>query len=157
MSKSDFFGLMRHPEWQKKRLEVLSDANFECRLCNDTQTELHVHHKIYRVNSKPWQYDFDELDCLCSKCHKRETERAREIKEILFVHAFDESVDAVVAAVSPYNPKYLAENSKALMMGEIIQKLLMMEGDDLNKVNEIVSAHENKRVERFYKKHVGRV
>jgi protein-arginine kinase activator protein McsA len=61
---------MRHPLWQQKRLEVLNLHGFQCQQCDDNETTLHVHHPYYKPNAMIWDYDNEELECLCEKCHK---------------------------------------------------------------------------------------
>jgi len=31
-----YYGLLKHPKWQKKRLEVMENAGFECEDCGST-------------------------------------------------------------------------------------------------------------------------
>ena len=64
MSYSD---KLKDPRWQKKRLEVLNRDNFTCKLCGDSETELHIHHVEYK--GEPWEQDLDKLDTLCKHCH----------------------------------------------------------------------------------------
>lgn len=66
MSYSD---KLRHPKWQKKRLEILSRDNFRCRMCDDTEMELHVHHLEYNKNGNPWDVDNEYLITYCKVCH----------------------------------------------------------------------------------------
>lgn len=61
---------IKHPLWQKKRLEVLEFHNFQCQECRAKEEELHVHHPFYKRGAMIWDYDKTELDCLCHKCHK---------------------------------------------------------------------------------------
>lgn len=131
MSKSDFFGLMEHPEWQKRRLEVLSGSDFTCEVCGDNQKRLDVHHKIYRVKTKPWEYNNDELACLCKDCHEEETARVRQIREVIFLDAYERDVDLVVAAIAPYEPEYLREDKELLLRAETIKKCCLLYGQDL--------------------------
>ena len=67
----DFFDQYKHPNWQKKRLEVLEDAEFTCERCFDAESQLHVHHKRYIKGRKIWEYETSELEALCSACHKQ--------------------------------------------------------------------------------------
>lgn len=67
--KLTFSEQYKHPLWQKKRLEVLEDANFSCYNCGDEDSQLHAHHKLYIRGRKLWEYDETELVCLCSQCH----------------------------------------------------------------------------------------
>lgn len=61
-----------HPKWQKRRLEMLEYASFQCQECEDTETTLHVHHKCYVKGRDIWDYSDDELIVLCDECHKHE-------------------------------------------------------------------------------------
>jgi hypothetical protein len=79
---------LRHPYWQRKRLEVLEDAGFKCENCGDAEKTLHVHHKKYVKGRKAWEYEREELAALCEDCHKRE-------------HDSREDLDRLIAAVGP--------------------------------------------------------
>lgn len=57
------------PRWQKRRLEILQRDKFKCQLCGDTETTLHVHHKVYR-KCEIWEYNDDELITYCKICHQ---------------------------------------------------------------------------------------
>lgn len=61
--------LLRHPEWQKKRLRIMERDRFRCADCGDTETTLNVHHAYYTKGAKPWEYPDDSLRCLCERCH----------------------------------------------------------------------------------------
>lgn len=67
---------LKDPRWQRRRLEVLSEANFKCQTCKSSVDELAVHHVNYKRNTEPWDYELGvELVCLCKSCHERlETE-----------------------------------------------------------------------------------
>jgi len=60
---------LKHPKWQKKRLEVFQRDNFKCILCNDSESTLHVHHKEYISGLEPWEYTLDNFQSLCEYCH----------------------------------------------------------------------------------------
>lgn len=60
---------LRHPLWQKRRLEILSRDHFTCTLCGDKDTELHIHHNYYTDNTEPWEYQDDALTTHCRHCH----------------------------------------------------------------------------------------
>jgi hypothetical protein len=60
---------MRHPLWQKKRLEVLDRSNFQCDNCGESERTLHVHHNFYERGRKPWEYPTESLVALCETCH----------------------------------------------------------------------------------------
>ena len=61
---------LKSPKWQKKRLQILNRDRFTCKLCKDTETTLHVHHKYYVDNCEPWEYPNTALVTLCEHCHK---------------------------------------------------------------------------------------
>lgn len=61
---------LKNPKWQKKRLEILQRDNFTCQYCNDTNSQLNVHHLIYETKYA-WEADNAILITLCDKCHKR--------------------------------------------------------------------------------------
>lgn len=60
---------LKSPKWQKKRLEVLNRDDFTCTLCGDTESTLHIHHKSYKKNTEPWDYELDNFQTLCEVCH----------------------------------------------------------------------------------------
>src|SRR6266581_3660464 len=73
MSKKSYGELLRDPRWQKRRLEIMSRADWACEECGDKGTTFNVHHKLYRKGAMPWEYTDAELACLCENCHKAET------------------------------------------------------------------------------------
>ena len=67
---TSFLAKYRDPRWQRLRLEVMQEAGFQCQeCCSETET-LNVHHRLYRKEANPWEYDLDELVCLCQDCHR---------------------------------------------------------------------------------------
>lgn len=61
---------LKHPQWQRKRLEILNRDDFTCQYCEDKETELHVHHKIYKNGKKAWEYPLSDYVSMCSYCHE---------------------------------------------------------------------------------------
>lgn len=61
--------LPKDPRWQRKRLEILNRDEFACRICGDTEMELHVHHLVYTRGHKPWEYENKHLLSVCKQCH----------------------------------------------------------------------------------------
>lgn len=59
---------LKHPKWQRRRLDILQRDNFTCQLCGDTESTLHIHHKNYR-RCEIWEYEDDELITYCELCH----------------------------------------------------------------------------------------
>lgn len=62
---------LRDPRWQKKRLEILQRDNFTCLACDDSTSELHVHHCYYVSGRQPWEYPNASLLTLCKTCHAK--------------------------------------------------------------------------------------
>lgn len=113
---SEFWQKYKDPRWQKLRLEKMQSAGFACEHCSATEITLHVHHKIYRRNHSPWEYELLELECLCEDCHEAHHELKDALKEAitsLDQHAFHElvgyaealalkqSCEGVIRAISP--------------------------------------------------------
>ena len=81
---------LMHPNWQRKRLEMLECAGWECQNCGDAGTTLHVHHKRYVKGRMAWEYGDDELRVLCEPCHTSEHAN-RELFERLMAGEIDMS------------------------------------------------------------------
>lgn len=64
--------LLRHPKWQRRRLEIMSRDGFRCTKCSADDKTLNVHHRIYHKGAAPWEYQDDELATLCEDCHQGE-------------------------------------------------------------------------------------
>lgn len=73
---------LRDPRWQRKRLEILNRDDFKCRLCNDFQSTLNIHHLKY--NDEPWDIDDYYLITLCEHCHKEVEYLKLNIKDFNF-------------------------------------------------------------------------
>jgi len=72
--KKTYSEKLKDPRWQKMRLEILNRDEFMCKICGDTKSTLHVHHRRYITNRDPWDYPMDCLVTLCENCHEAETE-----------------------------------------------------------------------------------
>ena len=70
MKKIDYYKLLKHPEWQKKRLEVMARAGWKCENCEENSETLNVHHAYYIAGRKPWEYPDWCFSSLCEECHK---------------------------------------------------------------------------------------
>lgn len=66
----DFKDQYKHPLWQKKRLDVLSEHGFFCSSCESEEKQLHVHHKRYVKGRRIWEYNNEEFLVLCNDCHE---------------------------------------------------------------------------------------
>ena len=76
MAESSYYEQLKHPKWQKKRLQVLERAGFECEYCGASERQLHVHHSYYEKGLAPWDYPDASLHCLCEECHKGAQDRS---------------------------------------------------------------------------------
>lgn len=61
---------LKDPRWQRKRLEVMKQADFACECCGDCESTLNVHHGYYKKGAEPWEYPSETLHCLCEACHE---------------------------------------------------------------------------------------
>lgn len=79
MGMTTYSEKLRHPNWQRKRLEILNRDGFKCRLCSSTETTLHVHHLRYITGRDPWNYQSASLITLCENCHSFEHAEMRDL------------------------------------------------------------------------------
>lgn len=74
--RSEYGRKLQDPRWQKKRLEILERDRFQCQVCGDCRSMLHVHHVAYcprEVEDRsPWDYHDSGLVTLCVSCHENE-------------------------------------------------------------------------------------
>ncbi len=80
MTSDEFSRQYRHPNWQKKRLEVLERDNYTCLLCESKENQLHAHHLEYQRGKKVWEYPADNFLTLCADCHGGVTDLLTNIK-----------------------------------------------------------------------------
>lgn len=121
---SSYSELLKSPEWQKKRLEVLTRDNFTCQSCFDNETQLHVHHKSYVYGRKPWEYHLNEYLTLCSGCHEYVTEIKKEVK--LMIDNFFNETDC------------LSE------LSNIMCELVFLNPGQLNNIHELITKYKVK-------------
>lgn len=72
-----------HPNWQRKRLEIMRRDEFQCRMCGDDETTLHVHHKQYVKGRLAWECPDEELVTLCEDCHESMHEQTSAFRSLL--------------------------------------------------------------------------
>lgn len=91
---------LRHPNWQKRRLEFLERSDWTCEMCGDTESPLHAHHRIYERNRMAWEYEDYDLACLCDSCHSRWHEDRDRLLRIIMRETYQsESDEMSLAAV----------------------------------------------------------
>ncbi len=74
---------LKDPRWQRKKNSILERAGYECSNCGADDKTLHAHHRIYRKNTEPWDYEDEVLSCLCEDCHKNEHIERDRLAELL--------------------------------------------------------------------------
>lgn len=120
MAKLSYFDQLKHPFWQRKRLEMLDAAGWQCQCCDGKETTLHVHHKRYIKGALVWEYDDADLIVLCSDCHADEHAARALLDELLSRSTMLGTVHQVTALVAGYLASSyavddeLAERAKAL-------------------------------------------
>ncbi len=105
---SEYSEKLKHPKWQKKRLQILERDNYFCQSCGDDENQLHVHHIKYIFGKEIWDYKDELLITLCHNCHKSTSLLKKEIKEIIdidFVHnEYLEELCCVLKIIKDFNP-----------------------------------------------------
>lgn len=109
---------LRHPNWQRKRLECLEYASWECQQCGEKEKQLQVHHRQYFKGRMAWEYETLELMVVCDDCHVGEhksidamkylqaiTDVADNLAILAGFHATDDWIDpTVLSNVRESNP-----------------------------------------------------
>lgn len=90
MRKSPYSDLLRHPRWQKKRLEIMQRDGFGCQWCLATDKTLNVHHLYYAPGRAPWEYEDGSLVTICEDCHSAEHDK-KDMAEREFIQALREN------------------------------------------------------------------
>jgi hypothetical protein len=112
---------LKDPRWQKKRLEVLSAANFSCSYCGSDEDTLHVHHCYYERGLMPWEYEPDAYKCLCGDCHTQRQAMELQIQKGLSSLCFQE-LDVfwcyVMSAISAIGVDPVADACNSIMIPE---------------------------------------
>jgi hypothetical protein len=75
---------LKHPNWQRRRLEMLNGSGFSCSRCGNTESTLHVHHKRYVKGREVWEYGDDELAVLCESCHQDAHDNSDTLSQLLY-------------------------------------------------------------------------
>ena len=83
MSKMTYGEQLRHPNWQRRRLEIMKRDEFVCQSCFASDAPLHVHHKHYTKGRMVWEYTDDELVTLCEECHAQAHDEKEALKVVL--------------------------------------------------------------------------
>jgi 5-methylcytosine-specific restriction endonuclease McrA len=85
----------RHPNWQKKRLEVLERDNWTCQECGSSEKQLHVHHYSYVKGEEVYNIPHQLLDTLCYECHNKRHELVAHLKDEIFPLMSNKELEAL--------------------------------------------------------------
>lgn len=124
---SSYSEKLRDPRWQRRRLHIMQASGFACDRCGANEVTLNVHHIVYHRGAEPWDYDDDDLACLCEDCHERE-HRAIDMLRRLIRKGHPENIVRMVA-------RHIDEESGAIFqppLYRIAQRLIesVTEGDE---------------------------
>lgn len=123
--------ILTRPEWQKKRLHILSRDSFTCLLCDDRDSTLHVHHEEYLPGRMPWEYEDDNFKTLCKHCHA--------VKEK--VKSFSDSVLAISKRYDPAIEAYVLLTVVSTFTG--IELFIFSYSTKYNELNVVISFAES--------------
>lgn len=116
---------LKHPLWQKKRLEIMNRDMFMCLSCKSTQKTLHVHHKWYKNGKMAWEYPDTCYKTLCEDCHRQEESCLLDLKKELFLDLRQSGLDAnmmcglKMAFRYAHNPSDLKFNKMVNMLNKL--------------------------------------
>lgn len=68
MKKQTYQEKLKHPKWQKLRLEIMKRDKFKCKICKDEETTLNIHHLAYTTQDV-WNEPKENLVTVCEHCH----------------------------------------------------------------------------------------
>jgi hypothetical protein len=111
---TSYHELLKRPEWQRKRLEVMDRADFKCSRCSSHDKTLNVHHRFYLKGRKPWEYPDDVFVCLCEACHIKWHEHLDPVRQALGYLSIEqlESIQTHLKSFSVDVPKSTINDSK---------------------------------------------
>lgn len=97
---------IKHPLWQKKRLEILNEKGFQCQMCGAEDKQLHVHHKFYKKGAMIWDYESEDLLVLCSDCHASihaKKELLKKLIDTIDIYQFENLYSLIDGFLSDYD------------------------------------------------------
>jgi hypothetical protein len=113
MAKMAYAEQLKHPKWQRKRLEMLSAADFTCKACGTTEKTLHVHHKQYVKGRMAWEYSAEELAVLCEDCHEDQHKVQEDLDYLLNTEWLDKGLvgrEIVLGFLAGFLAPFASEN-----------------------------------------------
>lgn len=157
MRDSFYSSKLKDPRWQRRRLEVLQRDEFTCRMCGDSKSTLHVHHKRYVKGRQPWEYEGRDLVSVCEACHEDAHQVMYEAIQLMASLSLDnmpwsiQSVLPVVAGFAGATEKssgmdLFQIHPREYMAGEIARRLLRMGAGDLLDLLVLLDSYEPMQV-----------
>lgn len=104
MTRMTYGEQLKHPNWQRKRLEVLQRASWRCESCSSGDVTLHVHHKRYIKGRLAWEYELSNFLALCEPCHEDHHEEREKLNRVLAEVTPQQLPDAVSLLVGWLHP-----------------------------------------------------
>ena len=74
---------LRHPNWQKKRLQILERDGWKCLACGSSNKNLQAVHIVFNKGCLPWEYADHCYQSLCDDCYKLRQELADKASNAL--------------------------------------------------------------------------
>lgn len=105
-SMSSYSELLKHPNWQKKRLEIMNERGFQCELCGSKDSMLHVHHKKYNNGKKPWEYESENFMVLCEHCHEAVHKAKPKLRELIGMLSTEQVAEALCVLSGYFGDDY---------------------------------------------------
>ena len=141
MEKDTYATLLKHPLWQKRRLEIMQRDNFTCQLCGrgiNDGTPLNVHHKKYIYGKLPWEYEDSSLVTLCENCHKKKHGKTRKNNDgIVFYKALLKERDFSIREKIIISYILSHKNIESINKTEVAKKLNISRSTVVRFVNKI--------------------
>lgn len=126
---------LRDPRWQKKRLEILNLAKWQCEDCGTEKVELHIHHSHYLYGVDPWDHPGDLMTVVCKSCHKERQLVEQTIHTILGYVCQMTDLTTLRSHLLPT----IARDFRAALFPGMMEKLL----------SQLPAPHRNQVLERF--------
>jgi hypothetical protein len=142
--KLSYIEQLRHPNWQRKRLEMLASNDWTCAKCAAVDKELHVHHLRYVKGRMAWEYEDEELQVLCNACHKLTHE---ELDALILEFGWTRWADVSKLLGGFYGSlTATADEHELARAGRIAQLVFMLDEEDAAMIAEACEALVNRMI-----------
>lgn len=79
MKKKDFRKQYLSKEWYELSKKIKARDKNTCQMCGRNDRPVSVHHLIYHEGHKVWEYNDEELICICDRCHEIVSENSKDL------------------------------------------------------------------------------